>query len=164
MSKKIIYEKMSGVEKLYRIMIIATYIFAAAVIVSCVFTVPNIDIDTSPLMAAYSIAFFVYTALIIACAVVGVIFFKKTGKEVGAFQAMLLGVAALFNGFNFKMFFIIFLYGIGKESKVEELFGSDVNTITESFQSGWTLLVIAFSIMMVLAILSIAKMASKKHS
>ena len=74
----------------------------------------------------------------------------------------MLAVSTLFSASNIKMFIVFFLYGIGKDAKVEQLFGNDMASLTEGFTAGWTMLIIAFSVNLLLAILGISKLISKK--
>lgn len=164
MSKTIKREKLSKSERVYRISVLVTYIIAALTVFSCAFTVPNIDVESSkePVLSVYAVIFFIYVLLLAYCAVMAWIAFKGTKKEVLAIQGIMLGVSSLFAASNIKMFAIFFLYGIGKDAKVEELFGSNMSSLTESFSVGWTMLIIAFSVNMLLAVLSISRLALKK--
>ncbi|MBP1573353.1 MAG: hypothetical protein J6A55_06090 [Oscillospiraceae bacterium] len=164
MSKKIKREKLVKSEKAYRISVIATYIFAAITILSCIFTVPGMDVEkkTEPMLAVYSVAFCVYVLALAACAVMAWVAFKKANKEALAIQSIMLAVSTLFSASNIKMFIVFFLYGIGKDAKVEQLFGNDMASLTEGFTAGWTMLIIAFSVNLLLAILGISKLISKK--
>ncbi len=165
MSKKIKYEKMTGSERAYRVMMIVTYIVAALTVVSCVFVVPGIDVSgSSPWLVVYSALYAVYFLMLAACAVLAYRFFVKTRKDYAAIQAGMLGISAVFTAANVKMFLIFFLYGIGKDSKVEELFGTDMDSLTQGLTSGWVMLIIAFSVTMLLGVLSIIRLAARKYS
>lgn len=164
MSKQIKREKLVKSEKAYRISVIAVYIFAALTILSCVFTVPGMDVEknTEPMLAVYAVLFCVYVLGLAACAVMAWVAFKNAKKEVLAIQSIMLAISTLFTLSNIKMFIVFFLYGIGKDAKVEEMFGSNMSALTEGFTLGWTMLIIAFSVNLLLAILSISKLISKK--
>lgn len=165
MAKQIKYDKMHGSERAYRIMMIVTYLFAAVTVLSCIFTVPNIDENTNtPLLAVYSAVFAVYVVLLLVCAILAALYFNKTHKEGAAVQSIMLFAATIFTAANVKMFFVFFLYGVGREYKVEELFGTDMRALTDSFTTGWTMLAIGFVITMLLGILSIVRLASRKYS
>lgn len=165
MAKKIKYEKMHSSEKAYRITMIITYLIAAAAVLSSIFTVPNIDENNNtPLLAVYSIAFAVYVILLLVCALLAALFFSKTHKEYAAVQAIMLFAATAFTAANFKMFLVFFFYGVGMDAKVEKLFGTDMRALTDSFTSGWMMLAIGFGITMLLGVLSIVRLASKKYS
>ncbi len=165
MSKQIKYDKLHKSEKRYRVSVIVAYVFVAIAVFSCVFTIPDIDLEksTTPLLAVYAVAFVLYVLALLACGIEAVIAFKKTNKEVLAIQAIMLFIATAFVASNVKMFTTFFLFGIGKDSMVEKLFGSDMNALTESFSTSWTMLIIGFFINMLLAVLSISKLASKKN-
>lgn len=165
MSKRIVYEKMCGCEKAYRVTMIVTYVLAAVTVLSCIFTVPDMDEDKSaPLLCVYSVVYVVYLLLILACSGLAFGYFRKTRREYAAVQSVMLVVAAAFTAANVKMFFAFFLYGIGGETKVEELFGSDMRALTDSFTAGWMMLVVGFAVVMLLGVLSIVRLASKKYS
>lgn len=165
MAKKIKYDKMHGSEKAYRITMLITYLIAALAVLSSIFTVPNIDEhNNTPLLAVYSVVFVVYVLLLAVCAALATVFFKKTGKEYAAVQAFMLYIATAFTAANFKMFLVFFFYGVGLDSKVEKLFGTDMRALTDSFTAGWMMLAIGFGITMLLGVLSIVRLASKKYS
>lgn len=165
MSKQIKYDKLHKSEKRYRISVIVTYIFAALTVFSCAFTIPNIDVEksTSPVLTVYAVAFALYVLLLLACGIEAVVAYKKTNKEVMAIQSIMLFISTVFVASNVKMFTVFFLYGIGKDATVEKLFGNDMNALTEGFSTGWTMLIIGFTVNMLLAILSVSKLLSKKN-
>ena len=165
MAKQIRYEKMHKSEKAYRITMIVTYILAAITVLSCIFTVPNMGTaKDSVLLVGYGAAYAAYLIQLIVCAVLAVLFFKKTRKEYAAVQAIMLFAAAAFTGASVRMFAAMTLYGVGMDSTAEKLFGTDMDALTSSFTTGWVMLAIAFVITMITGMLSIVRMALKKYS
>ncbi len=164
MAKQIKYDKLHKSEKVYRISVLVTYIFAAIAVLSCIFTVPGMDPENrqEPALAVYGVVFAVYVLMLLSCAIMSAVAFKKTKKEVLAIQSVMLAISTLFAASNIKMFVVFFLYGLGMDSRVEELFGSNMKALTDSFASDWTMLIIAFSVNLLLAILSLVKL-TKKH-
>lgn len=165
MAKQIKYDKMHSSERAYRITMLITYLLAAVAVLSCIFTVPNIgDNSNTPILAIYAAVFVVYVILLFIDASLATVYFRKTGKEYAAVQAFMLFITAAFTAVNAKMFFVFFLYGTGMEDKVKELFGTDMRALTDSFTAGWMMLAIGFGITMLLGILSIVRLASRKYS
>ncbi len=164
MAKQIKYDRLHNSEKAYRISVLVTYIFAALAVLSCAFTVPGMDPENrqEPALAVYGVVFAVYVLMLLTCAIMGAVAFKKTKKEVMAIQSVMLAISTLFAASNIKMFIVFFLYGLGMDGKVEELFGSNMEVLTDSFTTNWTMLVIAFSVNLLLAVLSLIKLI-KKH-
>lgn len=163
MPKKIKTEEISKIEMAYRVCVITTYMFVVMMIVSFIIAsrVMSINKNSVP-VTIISIAFAIYTIMTIACSILAILYYRKTKKEFAVVHSIALAFAAAFDILNSKMFYVLFLYGIGKDSKASEIVGNDASSFVDNFQSNWTYLIVGFCIVMFIAIFSLRRIMRNK--
>lgn len=156
-------EPFHKLEKIYRLTMAITFYAVLAVILSSAIIVPLFgSADANWVMILYSGFFFLYCLALVGCSVLSGLACYKTQSEILGLQCVLNIISFILAFLNYKLFYVLFLFGINKNSLAEKVVGPDSDIFVTDATSKWIYLILSVLISCILAVLSTVKLSKEK--
>lgn len=166
MPKQIKKQSMDSKEKTNRICAICAMLAALIMWGLIIFLLPNmIKKESAPLTVIFTIGYLIFMASCVIHCITAYGFFKATNNFTGIFQGLISGVCTLLCIFNLRFILVMLFSAFGKDETARSFIGS--KTMTEflnSQTSNWTCFAFALIIMIIIGILGIIKLVSKRNA